>query len=161
MKAWLDVVHGIAWEPSWHAVAGPVYLVSGEAEQELVESLTALGFEVFLLDAGAIRDRAGLFDVIARAFSFPDYFGKNWDAFDDSFGEFCDARQKPLAIVWRNADSLCDHALREFLETIVMFALAAESAERRPDPLQIEVFWLGSTQRGYVAKPRGLRSQAR
>lgn len=35
------------------------------------------------LDLGTITTRNDLFQIFAIAFSFPDYFGNNWDAFFD------------------------------------------------------------------------------
>lgn len=35
------------------------------------------------IDGAAARDKAGLMDALAEAFSFPAYFGKNWDALLD------------------------------------------------------------------------------
>jgi RNAse (barnase) inhibitor barstar len=37
----------------------------------------------YLVDLSGIESRDDLHDVISRAFLFPDYYGRNWDAFDE------------------------------------------------------------------------------
>lgn len=39
--------------------------------------------QVFPLDQNGVLDKQTLFDSLVRAFSFPDYFGYNWDAVFD------------------------------------------------------------------------------
>lgn len=39
------------------------------------------------LDVVAIDARADLFEVMARALDFPDWFGSNWDALEDSLSD--------------------------------------------------------------------------
>lgn len=41
-------------------------------------------WRLFVLDGGKIRDKKTFLENIARAMDFPDYFGKNWDALNDS-----------------------------------------------------------------------------
>ena len=43
----------------------------------------ALGYGVFEADLAGCHDKAGLLDRLARALSFPDRFGGNWDAWFD------------------------------------------------------------------------------
>jgi ribonuclease inhibitor len=37
----------------------------------------------FRLDVGAITSTAALHELLCNTFSFPDYYGNNWDAFDE------------------------------------------------------------------------------
>jgi ribonuclease inhibitor len=39
------------------------------------------------LDVGHIQAREELHSALAAAFSFPDYYGKNWDAFDECLSD--------------------------------------------------------------------------
>lgn len=43
----------------------------------------ALGYTVFEADLAGCHDKAGLLDRLARAMAFPDWFGRNWDAWFD------------------------------------------------------------------------------
>ena len=105
-----------------------------------------------------MRDKDSLFEQISVVFGFPDYFGKNWDAFDECFHDFCMARTAPLAILWRNTDAMLDSALRLLLQSLTVFALDARAAVGKDGgPLQVEIFWLGPSGRGFVAMPVAVR----
>ena len=41
-----------------------------------------------LIDVSAVEGRDTLHDLIARVLNFPDYYGKNWDAFDECIRDF-------------------------------------------------------------------------
>ncbi len=46
------------------------------------------GIFVGVIDGGKAATKAGFFKQMVRTFDLPDYFGMNWDAFDDSGTEF-------------------------------------------------------------------------
>jgi RNAse (barnase) inhibitor barstar len=39
--------------------------------------------DVLKIDVGSVTTREELHSLIAEAFGFPDYYGRNWDAFDE------------------------------------------------------------------------------
>jgi RNAse (barnase) inhibitor barstar len=41
------------------------------------------GFKIAELDGSCITGKGELLDAIARSLSFPDYFGRNWDALEE------------------------------------------------------------------------------
>lgn len=50
---------------------------------DVVVQAQALGYIVFDVDLGGCYDKEGLLDRTARALSFPEWFGRNWDAWFD------------------------------------------------------------------------------
>jgi ribonuclease inhibitor len=48
-----------------------------------------------LLDVGGIESREALHSLLASTFNFPDYYGKNWDAFDECIRDY-----PPNSPVW-------------------------------------------------------------
>jgi len=57
--------------------------------ETILEATRDSGLDVIALDA-----RENLFDSMARALGFPDWFGRNWDALEDVLGD----------LSWREAD---------------------------------------------------------
>jgi hypothetical protein len=69
-------------------------------------SLAPDGF-VAVVEGKACRSKTSLFDEWARAWQFPAYFGKNWDAFDECFNdlEWLDGNRRVVGVV-SNADEI-------------------------------------------------------
>ncbi len=54
------------------------------------------------LDVVAIDARADLFEVMARALDFPDWFGSNWDALEDSLSDLSGRKGEGHVLVLRS-----------------------------------------------------------
>lgn len=59
-------------------------LETDQAQLKIGEMLAEGGFNFFYLDGTLIRSEQDFFREAQQALNFPDYFGMNWDAFDDS-----------------------------------------------------------------------------
>jgi RNAse (barnase) inhibitor barstar len=84
-----------------------------------VADLERLGFDAVRLDGTKITDSESFHLQVAAAFGFPDYYGRNWDAFDECFGEL--EMPSHLAIVWTDADRLAASDLTTFAEAVAVF----------------------------------------
>jgi hypothetical protein len=73
------------------------------------------------LDVVAIDARHKLFDSMARALGFPDWFGRNWDALEDMLGD----------LSWRKGDGhvLVFHGYPAGEERGILLDVLASSAE--------------------------------
>ncbi|MCX7179179.1 MAG: barstar family protein, partial [Proteobacteria bacterium] len=58
-----------------HALAG--------GQEALVGAAEACGYFVFSVDLSAAKDKEGLLQAIGRDMSFPEWYGRNWDALAD------------------------------------------------------------------------------
>ncbi len=64
--------------------ASGVFVSTDEsAAQELGQLAGAHGMMPFLIDGTTVDSKEQFLKVVAEALSFPDYFGMNWDAFED------------------------------------------------------------------------------
>jgi ribonuclease inhibitor len=97
--------------------AGFIHRLPADRESALAD-LRRLGFEVKLLDGTKIASAAEFHEEAATTFGFPDYYGRNWDAFNDSFGDL----DLPLhtAVVWIEARRLVEVDLKTFAEAICL-----------------------------------------
>lgn len=57
--------------------------------------------EIVTITLGAAK--AGMLESIAAALDFPEWFGGNWDALEDSLTDLSWREHRPLALLFRNA----------------------------------------------------------
>ncbi|WP_083958721.1 barstar family protein [Herbidospora mongoliensis] len=79
-----------------------------------------------VIDGRACRTRAALFDETARVLRFPDYFGRNWDAFADSLGDA--TRAGAIALIVVNAEDLLSAEPPEQYATLLDILAVASRA---------------------------------
>lgn len=85
--------------------SGPLFRVHAAARAELGGYLGRFPYRILQLDGRAMVSRRDAHGELARVFGFPAYYGRNWDAFHDCFGDFAAAHGHELiAVVWEFAD---------------------------------------------------------
>jgi len=82
---------------------------------------TSLGLNAALIDLEGCVDESELFERIASALAFPDWFGANWDALFDCLNDLSWLPARGYVLVFEHTGGLADeapqvlHALRELL----------------------------------------------
>jgi RNAse (barnase) inhibitor barstar len=90
----------IEFEPGIHE------LPPGVDVAEVRERAARAAMRFVHLDTSRVAGREDFFEVVAKAFSFPQWFGRNWDAFADSLA---DVRADPgIVIVWDGWHAFAD-----------------------------------------------------
>lgn len=85
--------------------SGPLFRVHRSALEDLDVFLDRFSYLRIDLDGRAMTSRSAAHTELARTFGFPDYYGKNWDAFNDCFGDFvADHSGELVAVVWDHVD---------------------------------------------------------
>ena len=85
--------------------SGPLLRVHGNAREHLNAFLARHSYRRFDLDGRAMTPRLAAHRELARTFAFPDYYGANWDAFDECFSDFIEQHSGDLvAVVWNHLD---------------------------------------------------------
>ncbi len=127
---------------------GFVYTVHEDALRGLRSDLAKHGFNAIVLDGSEMRDAASFHAEAKKAFAFPDYYGNNWDAFNECFGEI--HFPNPTAILWREVETLARADLKTFAEAVAQFirlrdafARADAEAVEASEPIQIELIIVG------------------
>ncbi len=60
---------------------------------------------IVVLDTRTAADKASFLAACARDLRFPEYFGHNWDAFEECLRDFAD-HHRPAVVVWTGAAQL-------------------------------------------------------
>jgi hypothetical protein len=63
-----------------------VYL-AGPDTRIIAEAAQAAGLALWRVDIGHVHDKSGFTGLVAKALAFPEWFGGNWDAFEDCLGD--------------------------------------------------------------------------
>jgi RNAse (barnase) inhibitor barstar len=63
--------------------------------------------DIVVLDTRQARDKASFLEAAARDLGFPDYFGRNWDAFEECLRDF-GMQRTPVLVVWTGAAGVPD-----------------------------------------------------
>ena len=72
--------------------------VDGAAVRRLAEEH---GWRSIVVDGSTARDKAGLIEACARAFAFPDWVGRNWDALADALGDLSWLGAEGFLVTWQ------------------------------------------------------------
>lgn len=67
---------------------------------ELVREATRQGWHAAQINGAAINNKAAFLEAIARAFAFPGYFGRNWDALEESIHDLSWAKAPGYLLVY-------------------------------------------------------------
>jgi len=82
-----------------------MFRIHRDAVPDLNAFLDRCGYLRITLDGRAMTSRKAAHSEIALGFGFPDYYGRNWDAFNDCFGDFVQEHDGELiAVVWDHMD---------------------------------------------------------
>ena len=84
----------------------------------------------YSLDLSGVKSRDDLHNLIAQVFSFPDYYGRNWDAFDECIADI----GRPVSIMVTGFESLRFILPRE----AKLFAECLRYAAKKGPPGQFE-----------------------
>jgi RNAse (barnase) inhibitor barstar len=124
-----------------------IYLIDQNSENKLCDALSSLGFKIMTIEGNSIDSEKSFFLEVSRVLNFPDYFGKNWDAFYDCFGDFVSEEKGPIALIWREAISTLNNSLKTFLKVAYeLLSVSADVSSYQDDniePAQVELFILG------------------
>ena len=124
-----------------------VHVLPAVDEAKVRAALTGAGFDIVTVGGTAITSVSTLFEEMARAFRFPDYFGHNWAALTDCLRDLGDRENLRIAVLWLDADASLDADLQTFLDAVrVLDEVGSELAEgdELSKPHQLVVVLLGA-----------------
>lgn len=111
-----------------------VYHVPLKGAADLLTAAEESGLSIFRIDLAAVRDKDALFERLATALEFPDWFGRNWDALADCLSDLSWMPADGYLILLEHCDGLRAGHGGDFTTALQVFAAASETwrGERVP-----------------------------
>ncbi len=108
---------------------------------EIVEHVPTFPATTFVvdLDGSKIHTLRGFYPRIAKAFIFPDYFGKNLDALADCLGSLEHVGSKHIVLFIRDFDDFLDKEKPEKRAAAIQVIRDAQNPKNRYDNLHFRV----------------------
>lgn len=86
--------------------SGPLHRVHTSAAPVVAEMLAREAFTVVELDGRMMTSVQQAHRELARGFGFPDYYGSNWDAFNDCLWDFAEEHNGGrVAVTWSHVET--------------------------------------------------------
>ncbi len=128
MSRWQALLSG-AIEPG-------VYRLPARTPAEAVRRAVApAGWRVFVIEGDKVSDKGTFLSEAARAMDFPSYFGKNWDAFEDSLNDLEWAPAKGYVILYPHAERFAQ--LPDWKTVLSIFQVAVRRWQQAGVPMYI------------------------
>jgi RNAse (barnase) inhibitor barstar len=103
-----------------------VYQLVGRSE-EVEHAAKEAGLAIFRMDIGHTRDKKDFLAHIAKALSFPDWFGGNWDALNDCLADLDWLSTKTgYVLVFEKSEHFAASHKQEFDDATAVLAATAE-----------------------------------
>jgi RNAse (barnase) inhibitor barstar len=119
-------VNGLIEKFDDRGASGVYGLEEAPSANELEGACQERGFTCVRLDACDIIDKALFLTRTASALGFPEYFGENWDAFEDCLTDFSERDAQGFVIVYDRLDGFLDRSPNDFETVVAIFADVAD-----------------------------------
>jgi len=96
------------------ALKNAVLKPESELGLDVIDRLKEAGIQVFYVNGEAVTGKAECLDAFARAMNFPDYFGHNWDAFEDCLTDLAWCPAEEYIVVYDRTDRFADANPEDF-----------------------------------------------
>jgi RNAse (barnase) inhibitor barstar len=107
--------------------ASGVFALSGDADVERIGEI-ASGFDCAIVPVrGKIRNKQDFLSEMAGSLNFPDYFGHNWDAFEECISDTDQIPNQTLVLILNDVAAFAKNEPEEMKTAIDILRDAAEA----------------------------------
>lgn len=104
-----------------------LYKVTAKLNIDKLSSLCKeYGFQFFNINGKNITSKADFFQTSAEIMNFPDYFGDNWDAFNDCMNDFSWLSADGYVLLYTQPDNFAQNDPHEWTIALDIFQEAVE-----------------------------------
>jgi len=106
--------------------SGVYWLKSHITSAELEKTAKSGGFAYFHIEGQKLTKKEQFLNHAALAMHFPEYFGDNWDAFEDCLTDLSWVEASGYVVLYDHTDTFSEHAPQHFDTVIEIFKESAE-----------------------------------
>ena len=119
-------------------VPNGVYRFGSRAQADrIAEKVEDFNWQCFLLDGGAMDSKATFLATCAKAFDLPDYFGANWDAWEETLNDLSWAPARGYIVLFDNVTAFADRATDAWETAVDIFGMAADNWGENGKPFYV------------------------
>lgn len=104
---------------------------------ELSSLCKEYGFQFFYINGNKITSKADFFQISAEIMNFPDYFGENWDAFNDCINDLSWLPANGYLLLYTQPDNFAQNAPQEWEIALDIFQEVVEYWAGTDTPMYI------------------------
>ena len=119
-----------------------------EATAALSSLAGSLGFDAFRIDLSDCGDKSSFLERMAGALEFPDWFGRNWDAFFDCLADLGWRPARGYVLMLEHTESMRRDAPEALDTALAILGDAASAWESRGVPFRVFVDAASPTDAG-------------
>jgi RNAse (barnase) inhibitor barstar len=115
-----------------------LYRFGSRATHEfLMNEADAAGWRLFYLDGARVRDKKSFLDKAARAMEFPEYFGHNWDAFEECVNDLAWAPASGYILLFQAPERMIKNARADWEIAVEILTTAIENWNEQGVPFYV------------------------
>ncbi len=123
-------------------------LMSRAAVETVAERVEANGWRCFALNGDTINNKSSFLAACASALHFPDYFGRNWDAFEECLNDLSWVTAKGYVVLYDNAENFARNAPEEWDVAFDILGDAVGNWQKNGTPFVVLMRKTGNFVRG-------------
>lgn len=105
-----------------------IYRFDSRATVEFLrDEAAAAGWQLFYLDGSKVRDKKSFLEKSAHAMKFPDYFGNNWDAFEECVNDLTWTPAPGYILLFQAPERFIKNARSDWETAVDIFSSAIEN----------------------------------
>lgn len=108
----------------------------GEEAKQLLGSLQE-GFKLFYIDGSEVSEKESFLQTFSNAMHFPDYFGKNWDAFEECITDLSWLEFDILVLLYKDANLFANNRPDEFNVAMTILVSASKYWLEKKRPMHV------------------------
>lgn len=115
-----------------------LYRIPADVEPEAVQAAAEEhGWRYFYVDGAKVQDKASFLEATGAALDFPDYSGRNWDAFEESIRDLSWTRAPGYMLVYDDPDVFAKAQPQQWETALSILQTAVESWAAEGAPMVV------------------------